>query len=203
MQLNLIESLGINGHLEITKVYKDGSQEKIFDDHNIIVSGMGLSLAHLFGLSGSNSILDYQIDRFQLGLSGGSANEVSSTTQLSSPLSSLSEYVGTAGNILVTSGYQIKNAAVVNTAVWYGLIPAHNITKIGETSVRYTIVLDQESANNLSRSGSSANLNEIGLFVKNIKNNNPVAPVLVAYRAFSNIRKTSDFALIFRWTINF
>lgn len=200
MILNLIDELDIKGHLTISKLYKDGKEEVVFDDHNIIVSGMGVGLAHMFSLSGSNSILDYQIDRFQIGLSGNAGLETSTTYQLSGPLSSLTEYVGNTGNTLVTSGYQIKNNSVVNTGVWYGIIPQQNITRIDQTTVRYTILIDQESCNNLR---TNASLTEIGLFIKNIKNNDPVAPILVAYRYFSPIRKTSDFAIVFRWSINF
>jgi len=203
MILNLIEELDITGHLTISKLYPNGREEVVFDDHNIIVSGMGVALAHMFTLSGSNSILDYQIDRFQLGVSGSSPVEVSSTNALVSPLSSLSEYAGTGGNVLATSGYQIRNNSVVNSTAWYGLIPQHNITRIDENTVRYTILIDQDSCNNLSRGADPGYLSEIGLFIKNIKNNNPTAPILVAYRAFSYIRKTTDFALVFRWSINF
>lgn len=203
MILNALEELDIKGHLTISKVYPDGNEEIVFDDHNIIVSGMGVSLVHLFALSGSNSVLDYQIDRFQLGVSGGSILETSTTYQLSSTLSSLYEYAGTIGNILAASGYQIKNGSVVQTPSWFGIIPAHNITRIDETTVRYTIVIDQNSCNNITRNNTGVYLSEIGLFVKNIKNNNPVAPILVAYRYFTPIRKTSDFALVFRWSISF
>lgn len=204
MILNLMEELDIKGHLTITKIYRDGTEELVFDDHNIIVSGMGVALAHAFGVSGSNSILDYQIDRFQLGISGGPSLELSTTYQLSSPLSSMFEYAGTNGNVLTTSGYQIKNDSIITTPpAIYGIIPPHNITRVDPVTVRYTILIDLDSCNNISRNNIESNLSEIGLFVKNIKSNNPVAPILVAYRSFSKIRKTSDFALVFRWSINF
>ena len=163
---------------------------------------MGVSLAHLFALSGSDSILDYQIDRFQIGISGAAALEVSSTNQLSGPLSSFAEY-GVDGDILQTSAYQIINNAIVSVSRYYGIIPQQNITRIDANTVRYTIVLDENSCNNISRGGQSKSLNEVGLFVKNIKNNVIDAPILVAYRHFDNILKTSDFSLVFRWSINF
>ena len=197
-----MESLDIKGHLVITKVYKSGNEEVIFDDHNIIVSGMGVALAHLFALSGSDSILDYQIDRFQVGVSGGTALEVSSTNQLSGALSSFAEY-GVDGDILQTSAYQILNNSIVSVAKYYGIIPQQNITRIDANTVRYTIVLDENSCNNVSRGGQNKPLNEVGLFVKNIKNNVIDAPILVAYRHFDDIQKTSDFSLVFRWSINF
>lgn len=203
MNLNFLEELNVRGHLTISKVYENNAEEVIFDDHNIIVSGMGVALAHMFAISGSNSILDYQIDRFQIGVSGSSAREVVSTNFINGPLSSIVEYIGDAGDILVTSGYQIRNNAVVSVPLQYGLIPQHNITKVDSNTVRYTIFLDQESCNNLTRDGNAANLNEIGLFVKNIKGGTPVAPILVAYRYFSNVRKTSDFGLVFRWSLSF
>ena len=191
--ISFLEELDVNGHLTISKL-KNGIETVVFDDHNIIVSGMGVGLAHLFAVSGSTSILDYQIDRFQIGTSGGTTLEVSSTNALSGSLTSLAQY-GVNSNILCASAYQIKNNSIITTPVWYGLIPQQNITRIGSNTVRYTIILDDEACN-------SKTLNEIGIFIKNIKGNSPVAPILVAYRHFDDIDKSSDFSLIFRWSIN-
>lgn len=203
MNLNFLEELNIRGHLTISKLYPNQQEEVIFDDHNIIVSGMGVALAHMFALSGSTSILDYQVDRFQIGVSGLAAYEVSSTNKLTGPLSSFQEYVGVAGDILTASGHQIRNNTVVAQTNWYGIIPQHNITQVDENTVRYTIFIDAESCNNLSRNSVDVSLNEIGLFVKNIKSGSPTAPILVAYRVFDNVRKTDDFALVFRWSLSF
>ena len=197
-----MEDLDIKGHLTITKVYSNGKEEVVFDDHNIIVSGMGVALAHMFAVSGSDSILDYQIDRFQVGVSGSAGLEVSSTNQLSGPLSSFAEY-GLEGDILAASGYHVVNNTIVSLPRYYGIIPQQNITRIDANTVRYTIVIDEESCNDILRGGTAKSLNEIGLFVKNIKNNAIVAPILVAYRHFDDILKTTDFSLVFRWSINF
>ena len=63
----------------------------------------------------------------------------------------------------------------------------------------------EEMANDLkdSEDTNDVYLNEIGLFMRNPTGALPVNPILVAYRNFSNIYKTSDFSLIFRWTLNF
>jgi len=205
---NFIEEMDIKGHLQIEKMYNDGTKEIVFDDHNIIVSGMSVGLSYLFTLSGSNTISDYQFDRFQLGVSGDnkySTTEVSGTYGLSGPLSSTEEYVGTVGDLVTTSSTQIKNG-VDQTGKVFALIPFKNVTRINDTSVRYTIIIDKESCNNLTRSvtnvTTNASLNEIGLFMKNPRGNHNDASILSAFRVFSDIRKTSDFALIFRWTIN-
>lgn len=206
MNLNFTEQLNIHGHLEIIKIFDDGRSEVVFDDHNIIVSGMGLGLAHLFGLSGSTTILDYQIDRFQVGVSGDAALEVVTTNALAGPLSSAGEYGDSAG-IMIVSSYHATDSANYTGPEWYGYIPSHKVARIGENSVRYTLTLDKETANDLSRNGASVALNEIGIFMKNPLGNKFAlgqdASVLVAYRNFSDITKTSEFALVFRWTLNF
>jgi hypothetical protein len=202
--MNFSENLNITGHLTISKV-ESGSESIIFDDKNIIVSGFGWSLAYLYAKLGSSNITDYQIDRFQLGVSGSQANQVSSTFQLSAPLSSVAEYTSTNdSNLFAFSSAQYK-AGVISTSPIpiFGKIPFSKVTKVDDRSVRYTIFIDEDSCNSLSRGGSDAYLNEIGLFIKNPRAQSPEASVLGAYKYFSNIRKTSDFGLIFRWTITF
>jgi hypothetical protein len=204
MNKSLSSQLGIKGHLTIHKV-KDDQEELLYDEDNVIVSGFGWALAHLYGRVGSDTITDYQIDRFKLGVSGSQALQVSSTSDLSGSLSSAAEYTSTGdSNLAAVSGYQWQNNDAPATARWYAKIPYSKVTKVDDRTVRYTIFIDEDSCNNLSRPGvSEASLNEIGLFVKNPKASSPETSILAAYRYFSNIRKTSDFGLVFRWTISF
>ena len=192
---NFTEEIGITGHLIISKRDKaTGDEEVVFDDHNIIVSGMGVGLSYLFTGSGSNSIVDYQIDRFQLGTSGAETLETSSTFELSSGLT-LDDY-GSEANSYIKEGEQLVNGSITTSA--FSLIPASKVTRIDDTSVRYTLVVDEEMAN------VSDELNEVGLFMKNPTGQvSGERSILVAYRSFSDILKTTDFSLIFRWTINF
>jgi hypothetical protein len=197
---SLTSQLGIKGHLTVHKV-TDGQEELVYDEDNVIVSGFGWALAHLYGRVGSDTITDYQIDRIKLGVSGSTALQVSTTTDLSGPLSSQTEYVGAGdSNLEVVSGYRWVDDSVISTGDWYAKIPFSKVTKIDDRTVRYTIFIDEDSCNNLR---DDANLNEIGLFIKNPKANATETSVLAAYRYFSDIRKTSDFALVFRWTISF
>jgi len=209
---NFTEELGIYGHLTIIKRSKDGVEEILFDDHNVIVSGMGVSLTYLFTASGSDTVLDYQIDRFQLGVSGRAAGvtdtilETSTTYQLSGPLveGGVPGGYGGGSNLFIERATQITNTTDT-TDVDFAMIPANKVTRIADNSVRYTLVVDDEAANGMrDDGGEDAYLNEIGLFVKNPRGDtSPTASILAAYRTFSNIRKTNDFSLIFRWTLNF
>jgi len=207
---NFIEDMQVEGHLQIAKVFEDGSEEIVFDDHNIIVSGMGVGLAYLFSLSGPGNVLEYQIDRFQLGVSGDASRGADSNTyEVGGPLSSLAEYGENSMLYIVSAlqAYQVDN--ISPEVVPFGYIPQHKVSRVGNSSVRYTITLDKFAANNLdlTRFGAENPINEIGLFMKNplgdrSSGQNLDTSILVAYRHFSNILKTEDFALVFRWTIN-
>ena len=197
---NFAEDMGINGHLTIIRQWNDGEEEVLLDDSNIIVSGMGVGLSYLFTGSGSDSVIDYQIERFQVGVSGPPAGGVvSSIFELSGPLGD--EY-GDGSNLFTSEETQITGASLTPNRT-FARIPANKITRIGESSVRYTIVLDEEACNDLTRDGQDASLNEIGMFMKNPTGYSDDRSLLVCYRTFSDIRKTKDFSLIFRWTLNF
>ena len=197
------EGLATKGHLTIHKI-ANGEEELLFDDKNVIVSGFGWALGHLYGLAGSPTVTDFQIDRFQLGVSGHVGNQVSSTFQLSGPLSSTEEYTTNGdSNLLAVSADAYANDQINGTQSVFAKIPFSKVTKIDDRSVRYTIFVDEDSCNNLSRNSNPMNLNEIALWVKNPKGRPNDASVMAAYRYFSNIRKTSDFGLVFRWTITF
>ena len=200
---NFTEDIGITGHLTISKQFPSGVEEIVFDDHNIIVSGMGVGLSYMFNGSGSTTVLDYQIDRFQVGVSGPPAGGItSSIASLSGPLTSISEY-GLGSNLYIEEASQLSSNNIV-TNQFFALIPANKITRISEDSVRYTLVIDEDSCNDLTRDSNDMNINEIGLLMKNPTGNAVTnRSLLVAYRTFSDIRKTNDFSLIFRWTLNF
>ena len=203
MNKTFTDGLGTKGHLTIHKI-ANGEEELLFDDKNVIVSGFGWALAHLYGKAGSTTVTDYQIDRFQLGFSGSLANQVSSTYELSGPLSSTEEYTTNGdSNLYAVSADAYANNLINGTQSVFAKIPFSKVTKIDERSVRYTIFIDEDSCNNISRNGNLMNLNEIALWVKNPVGRPNDASVMAAYRYFSNIRKTSDFGLVFRWTITF
>jgi len=202
MYKSFVEQTGMKGHLTIHKVV-NGEEELVYDDQNVITSGFGWTLAHLYGNVGSQTITDYQIDRFQLGVSGNAGLQVSTTFELSGPLSSSEEYTtdGDSNLLAVSSDLYLTDENVEEQV--FAKIPFSKVTKISDSSVRYTIFIDEDSCNNLTRDGSDASLSEIGLFIKNPRNKPTTESVLVAIRTFSNITKTSDFGLLFRWTISF
>jgi len=202
MHNSFLEQINIKGHLTIHKV-ANGEEELVYDEDNVITSGFGYSLSHLFGLAGGTNITDYQIDRFQLGVSGHQGAQVSSTFELSGPLSSVDEYTTTGdSNLNAFQSKQYKNATTPNAI--FSKIPFTKVTKIDSRSTRYTIFIDEDSCNNLTRVSDEVNLNEIALFVKNPTGDtvNEISS-MAAYRYFSNIRKTNQFGLVFRWTITF
>tara|TARA_R100000008_G_C3542791_1_gene145762 strand:- start:190 stop:759 length:570 start_codon:yes stop_codon:yes gene_type:complete len=182
------------GNLEIWKIYEDGTEELHFEEHNVITSGMGVGLAHLFSGSGAGSINDFQVLNFQVGSGGTTTDYGVSTFQLKTPVSR-SDYLTTGSTLLTENLYTIKNGSVATSSTLVR-IPYSNIQKVTNTAVRFNLVVDQNSLVNKS-------INEVGLFMRNPRGNNPPNPILVAYRPFTSLTKTSTFALILKWTISF
>ena len=184
------------GHLQIFKVYEDGGEELYFDENNVITSGMGVGLSHLFAGSGSDNIVDYQIRYFLVGSGVTDATDYSASTyMLKAGVSSAANW-GADTQLSIESLYPIQDAVIQAATIPLARIRFSNIHKVTNTSVRYTLVLDRNTLN-------GKYLNEVGLFMRNPRGTVAVNPILVAYRPFTEITKTSDFSLIFRWTLQF
>lgn len=189
----------MKGHLEVWKVFPDESAELHYSEDNVITRGMGYTLAHLFNSSGSENVNNYQIQYFQIGVSGFSGLQVSGTESLSSVL--IADEYGTPNFMLSEHDRHIDMSSINNNTAAgvteaYGIIPFSHIKKISPTRVLYQIFVGNDSCN-----GNT--LNEIGLFSKNPRDSGTETSALCAYRWFGDINKTDAFALLFRWTIEF
>lgn len=194
---NTINTFKPVGYLEVYKRYPSGEEELVWEENNFIVSGMGVGFSHLFSGSGSTNISDYQILNFQVGVSGTSSLGTA-TYELSGPLS-IAEYQSTGSEVIIETLAPIKNG-VVSVSEDFVRLFFTNIHRVTETSVRYTLIVDRYSSNNLS---DDAEINEVGLFMRNPTGNASPSPILVAFRSFNGIRKNDSFALVFRWTLQF
>ena len=196
------DQMGMTGHLEIWKIDGSGSEELVFDDHNVITSGMGAGLGLLYAGSGAGDITNFQIRHFQVGTSGASVLNSYGPDQvtLETPLASAGEYQTDIRSSTPVSLHQIldSDGAGFNSAANYpfGIISDNAIKRVDLNSVTYILYIDQHSCNNKT-------LNEVGLFMKNPLGLTPDRSPLVAYRPFTNITKTDDFSLVFKWTLNF
>lgn len=191
--MNFNDTMKYKGHLEIWKIFRDGRGELAYDEDNVICSGIGPVLASYMSASATAPITNFQVTLFQVGIGGAAGLQVSSNGTLGEPLSSLGQYgVGTLETVvhtLVASGQKNVNQR-------FGTIGQETIDKVGDTKVRWRIILDEQACN-------GETLNEIGLFGYNPTMETVPESYLVAYRTFADITKTSDFILDFRWTIEF
>ncbi len=197
--MNIIEKKKpMSGDFEIirTPVAASGASEVILKEKNTITSGLSAGLSKLFGGVGSQTITDYIIDRFQVGTGGSAGLSVSSTRALATPLTKAEYDAGT--NLEVQEHYLYDSQDANNqsdSAQAFALIPRTMRTAIGDHSVRFTLVLDENTAN-------TENLDEIGLFMKNPAGFADNTSMLCAYKYFGPLTKTSEFSLTFRWTLN-
>lgn len=195
MEKLLDYSYGAKGHLEVVKIYPDGTEEVHFSDENVITSGMGLTLLNAFqgGVAAASAIEAFQIVYFQLGTSGHAGLQVSSTGALSAALSAV-DY-GVIPNFELDT-HNIQASATTYSAV-FGVIPFAYINKLSPTRVMYKIFVGDDACNNQT-------LNEVGLFSKNPIGASPVeSSLLCAYRFFTALTKTPNFSVLFKWTIEF
>jgi hypothetical protein len=198
--------LNVSGHLEIWKVYEDGNEELAFNDHNVITSGMGVGIGMLYAGSGAANITEFQIRYFQLGVSGQSVVDTYGVSQYSL-VSALGQVNGTSdyravGSYLPLSQHELMDwngtakASTGGSTYLFGVFADNSIKRVDLNSVTYIIYLDRNTCNNQT-------LNEVGLFMQNPLGNATKRSNMVAYRPFTNIIKTQDFSLVFKWTLNF
>tara|TARA_R100000008_G_C3583985_1_gene170684 strand:- start:515 stop:1099 length:585 start_codon:yes stop_codon:yes gene_type:complete len=183
----------IRGHLEVVKIYSDGSEEIHFSEDNVITSGMGYTLLKAFQVEAGGNISSFQIPYFQLGVSGNTGAQVSSTGELSAALSSAAQY-GADVNFEI-SVHDLSSGSGVSDAL-FGVIPFAYIKKLSPTRVMYSIFVGESSCNDLT-------LNEIGLFSRNPNQSATEGSYLCAYRYFTGLLKKDMFSVLFRWTLEF
>ena len=180
------------GHIEIWKYYTDGRKELHYEDQNVVCSGMGATIATAFAASGGADIRNFQITLFQMGTAGSTGLQVSSNGKLGTPLT-YSEYgAGILG--LVTQNLSASGTIYTNQA--FAVIPTAFIDKVSDRKCRWRLVLDENAGNSLA-------INEVGLFSKNPIETNPATAFLCAYRFFTALAKTNEYALHIIWTIQF
>lgn len=204
------ENAGIRGHLTITKRDVQTKKETIwFDDHNIIVSGMGYNIAQAFttpcdaevDCAGNRERISrvegcnggrYSINHFQLGTSGTSGLEVVGTYSLGNALKE--RQYGIEPTLLKFHQGSICSEGVPVTTQTFASIAQR--TYYAPNALLHYMVLDETACNNIT-------LNEIALFSYAPESDNLTWHHMVSYRNFTSILKDSSFELLIRWVIYF
>ena len=211
----------IKGHLTICKVYNDGTQEVVLDNANMITKGLGSSFIDIQEGKGGSYAENFVPQYFQLGTSCVDTNTFDAATSayfyhLSTPLT-WSEY-GEDTELLLYERYRgfyasSEDSGVTYTEMYGTSAPLSSIvfsgsdqyfvkvtpdkrTKYLLDSMEAEIVLDENTAN-------GQNITEVGLYAKNPRGYKEDSPLLMAYRSFVSVPKSSDFSLVMHWTIGF
>ena len=205
------DNAGIRGHLTIIKRDVQTKEETVwFDDHNIIVSGMGYNIATAFaascdgGLDCANdrSLLSerlgcqadaYKIDHFQVGTSGVSAKEVVGTYSLGNALKE-AQYGQDPSLLNFHQGSICSNGVPQTTKTFVEILEK---TYYAPNALMHYMIFDETACNGVT-------LNEVALFSYDPLNETDLTMHhMVAYRVFNPIVKDSSFELLIRWVIYF
>ena len=214
----------ISGHITICKVYKDGTKEVVLDKANLVTAGLGSAFLDIQMGGGSVNSSDYAPYYFQVGTGDidyntSPAREASATFyQLSAPLH-WSSY-GEDTDLVIEKQYRGFNASTEDTTApysytellntsaslsavvfsgldqYFAKIKSGSVSKFFMDSFEAEIVLDESTANGI-------NITEAGLFAKNPKGFVQDSPLLMAYKKFTAIPKTSDISIVIHWNIGF
>ena len=197
------------GHLEVYKIYKDGTEELHFSEKNVITSGMGLTLAYAFAAVADADVSSFQANWMQIG-TGASTTAIiaSSNVQVSGRADLLSaiprSQYGSENTIgLTTSSMSYMTSADTTRTSAFVKVPPAFIHRVSDRKVMWRLVLNDSACNIADSAVHGGALNEVSIFSNNPMEVNPPVLFMIAYRDFSQIIKTNEFTLDFRWTIEF
>jgi hypothetical protein len=210
----------IKGHITICKVYKDGTKDIVLENQNLITGGFGYSFSDLLSQGGSNERLDYAPGYFAVGTSSVDFDASLATSadfyNLSAPLS-WEEY-GLDSTLYIEKLNRGFPASTVDSGVSYSelyfttaplssVVFSSSPAYLAKTSPNFlTNWIFDSMESEISLDETTANgktISEIGLFSTNPKGLNSPTPVMIAYKTFTGIPKTSEFSLVFHWSIGY
>jgi hypothetical protein len=203
----------MQGHVTVCKVYKDGTEEIVVDESNMITAGLHDAFLDILHQAGSPFAEDYRPRYYQFGTGTNTlpSDDTSSIFfGLSSPLT-WSEY-GSDSDMKLQERYRVfpvsgssqvqfedptfSAISYSGTDEYFAEVGGEYSTRIFYDSFEAILTLD-------TNSGNGETISEAGLFAKNPKGYAQDSPYLMAYKSFSGISKTSDFSLIIRWNIGY
>ena len=210
----------LRGHITICKVYSDGTEDTIVDRANLVTAGLGSSFIDIQRGQGSENVDGFSPYYFQVGTSSMGYDTTVATSsyfyQLSTPFS-WDDY-GDDTDFIVESKYRGFNAttddggstytellftsaalssiAFSGTDEYFSTVKEGRLSKFFMDSFESEIVLDEKT-------GNGKEISEIGLFAKNPKGFKEDSPLLMAYRSFTPVTKTSEFSLVVHWSVGF
>ena len=199
----------IKGHLEVYKVYSDGSEELHYSDHNVITSGMGVNLAHAFAADAGVDVSSFQANWMQIGTGASSADiRNNATVQVSSRADLLSSIPATQYGDVNTIGLKVSSMTYMTSAGSTAIkdfikVPYAFVHRVSDRKVMWRLVLNDSACNIVDDAIHGGALCEVAIFSNNPTQATPDELYMIAYRAFANITKTNEFTLDFRWTIEF
>ena len=209
----------IRGQLTVCKIYSDGTSEEVFNESNMITAGLTSAFLDIMHRSGSAFAEDYRPRYFQFG-TGTRTLPSDDTSSMFFKLDTPLDWAGYGddSDIKIHERYrgfyassndggrnyeEVEYADPVFSSVvfsgsdeYFAEIREDFVTRHYYDSCESLIVLGNNS-------GNGSTISEVGLFAKNPKGYVYDSPLLMAYKSFTGIAKTSDFALSFRWNIGY
>jgi len=199
----------MQGLVEVKKIYKDGTEELVCRDNNILTDGLGYNIINIFTDTGSDDIVDHLVGYFQVGVgrldpSAQPENKQKYISNLMTPLTIEAYGDSTDSDVGAHKLYKIHKSPFVPSlegeveSTTFVTLPDAYSSHVIDDVVHYRLNLGEETANGFD-------ISEFGLFVRNPDGDiGEDTSVLIAYKNFKvghAIPKTSDYSLVIDWQI--
>jgi hypothetical protein len=191
------------GELEVF-VDTGNGYESISKDNNIVVKGMGYTIASLMTANEDTPLINFKPTYFQLGVSSVDFSSVNTSAyfyDVSTGIS-LDQYGSDLDTEvyslypLISENFNSTPSFTTSAARYLAEIPEERITFSNNDQLRIQILLEKNMAPNIS-------IREVGLYSRNpIEEFKINKPILIAYKAFQKtLEKTQQVKLKFEWSI--
>ena len=207
--MRFTDANSIKGHLEVYKVYSNGTEELHYSEDNVITSGMGVNLAHAFAAGPNVDVSSFQANWMQIGTGASTvAIRAQDNVQVSGRGDLLSSIPASQYGDENTIGLKVSSMTYMTSAGTTSVkdfvkVPYAFIHRVSDRKVMWRLILNDSACNIDDNATHGGALCEVAIFSNNPTEATPDTLYMIAYRTFANIVKTNEFTLDFRWTIEF
>ena len=200
----------MKGEVTIKKVFRDGREELVAKDHNVVTVGMGIDVVNVFTTNSSNLVADHLVGYYQVGTGDHNPDAKEPGDRkyiynLNHPLTSDNYGEHTTlqldnHDLLISTKNFTPDAQYTVEKNTFAYLPTSHSTSIVNDTVTYRLTIDEESASGIP-------ITEFGLFSKNPdKQQKNDKSTMVAYKRLDTsdaIEKTAEFSVVVDWELKF
>ena len=200
----------MNGEVTIKKVFRDGREEIVAKDHNVITIGMGIDVVNVLTTNSTATVAEHLVGYYQVGTGdhnpdGKDPDYRKYIYNLKHPLTYDNYGEDTTltldnHDLLISTKNFTPDSQYTVERNTFAYLPTSHSTSIIDDTVTYRLTIDEESASGIS-------ITEFGLYSKNPDRQDKTdKSTMIAYKRLDTsdaIEKTAEFSVVVDWELKF